>query len=59
MVQHHTGALWIGEFVFGIGQPGVGVLGKTIWRDQANEIRAMGLWRKSWYPQAPVDPVTW
>jgi len=57
MVQHHTGALRMSEFVFGIGQPGVGALGKTIWRDQANEIRAMGLWRKAWYPQAPVYPV--
>jgi uncharacterized protein (DUF305 family) len=57
MVQHHTGALRMSEFVFDIGQPGVGALGKTIWRDQANEIRAMGLWRKAWYPQAPVYPV--
>mgnify|MGYP001809586793 FL=1 len=57
MVQHHTGALRMSEFVFDIGAPGVGALGKTIWRDQANEIRAMGLWRKAWYPQAPVYPV--
>jgi uncharacterized protein (DUF305 family) len=57
MVQHHTGALRMSEFVFGIGSPGVGALGKTIWRDQAGEIRAMGLWRKAWYPQAPVYPV--
>ncbi len=57
MVQHHTGALRMSEFVFGIGSPGVGALGKTIWRDQASEIRAMGLWRKAWYPQAPVYPV--
>ncbi|MCT0224913.1 DUF305 domain-containing protein [Synechococcus sp. CS-1328] len=57
MVQHHTGALRMSEFVFDIGQPGVGALGKTIWRDQAQEIRAMGLWRKAWYPQAPVYPV--
>ncbi|KAF0654659.1 hypothetical protein L107_03094 [Cyanobium sp. Copco_Reservoir_LC18] len=57
MVQHHTGALRMSEFVFGIGAPGVGALGKAIWRDQANEIRAMGLWRKAWYPQAPVYPV--
>ncbi|WP_216918712.1 DUF305 domain-containing protein [Synechococcus sp. CCAP 1479/9] len=57
MVQHHTGALRMSEFVFGIGEPGVGALGKTIWRDQASEIRAMGLWRKAWYPQAPVYPV--
>lgn len=57
MVQHHTGALRMGEFMFDIGQPGVGALGKAIWRDQANEIRAMGLWRKAWYPQAPVYPV--
>jgi uncharacterized protein (DUF305 family) len=57
MVQHHTGALRMSEVVFGIGQPGVGALGKTIWRDQANEIRAMGLWRRAWYPQAPVYPV--
>ena len=58
MVQHHTGALRMSEFVFNIGQPGVGALGKTIWRDQANEIRAMGLWRKAWYPQSPVYPVS-
>jgi uncharacterized protein (DUF305 family) len=57
MVQHHTGALRMSEFVFDIGQPGVGALGNRIWRDQANEIRAMGLWRKAWYPQAPVYPV--
>ncbi len=57
MVQHHTGALRMSEFVFGIGAPGVGALGKAIWRDQASDIRAMGLWRKAWYPQAPVYPV--
>jgi uncharacterized protein (DUF305 family) len=57
MVQHHTGALRMSEFVFGIGSPGVGALGRTIWRDQAEELRAMGLWRKAWYPQAPVYPV--
>ncbi len=57
MVQHHTGALRMSELVFGIGQPGMGALGKTIWRDQANEIRAMGLWRRAWYPQAPAYPV--
>lgn len=57
MVQHHTGALRMSEFVFGIGSPGVGALATTIWRDQASEIRAMGLWRKAWYPQAPVYPV--
>ncbi|MFQ6538231.1 MULTISPECIES: DUF305 domain-containing protein [Aphanothece] len=58
MVQHHTGALRMGEFVFGIGEPGVGALASTIWREQAQEIRAMGLWRKAWYPQAPVHPVS-
>jgi len=57
MVQHHTGALRMSEFVFDIGQSGVGALGKAIWRDQAGEIRAMGLWRRAWYPQAPVYPV--
>ncbi len=57
MVQHHTGALRMSEFVFDIGQPGVGALAKTIWRDQAQEIRAMGQWRKAWYPEAPVYPV--
>jgi uncharacterized protein (DUF305 family) len=57
MVQHHTGALRMSEFLFDVGQPGVGALAKTIWRDQANEIRAMGLWRRAWYPQAPVYPV--
>ncbi len=57
MVQHHLGALRMGEFMFDIGQPGVGALAKRIWSDQAQEIRAMGQWRKAWYPQAPVYPV--
>ena len=58
MVQHHTGALRMSEFVFDIGVPGVGSLAKGIWRDQAQEIKAMGQWRKAWYPEAPVYPVT-
>ncbi len=57
MVQHHTGALRMSEFVFDIGVPGVGSLAKEIWRDQAQEIKAMGQWRKAWYPDAPVYPV--
>lgn len=57
MVQHHTGALRMSEFVFDIGAPGVGSLAKQIWREQAQEIRAMGQWRKAWYPQAPLYPV--
>ncbi len=57
MVQHHTGALRMSEYVFDIGVPGVGALAKDIWRDQAQEIRAMGQWRKAWYPEAPVHPV--
>ena len=58
MVQHHTGALRMSEFVFNVGSPGVGALANTIWSDQAREIKAMGQWRKAWYPQAPVYPVT-
>ncbi|MGB5135736.1 MAG: DUF305 domain-containing protein [Prochlorococcaceae cyanobacterium] len=57
MVQHHTGALRMSEFVFDVGAPGVGALARTIWRDQAQEIGAMGQWRKAWYPEAPVYPV--
>jgi uncharacterized protein (DUF305 family) len=57
MVQHHTGALRMSEFVFDIGQPGVGALAKSIWTEQAQEIRAMGQWRKAWYPEAPEYPV--
>jgi uncharacterized protein (DUF305 family) len=57
MVQHHTGALRMSELVFDIGVPGVGALAKEIWRDQAQEIKAMGQWRRAWYPQAPVYPV--
>ncbi|MFM7267067.1 MAG: DUF305 domain-containing protein, partial [Cyanobium sp.] len=57
MAVHHTGALRMSEFVFDIGQPGVGALAKTIWRDQAQEIKAMGQWRKAWFPEAPVYPV--
>ena len=45
MVQHHTGALRMGEFMVNIGEPGVGALATQIWREQAEEIRAMGLWR--------------
>ena len=59
MVQHHTGALRMGEFVFDIGQGGVGALAKAIWADQAQEIKAMGQWRKAWYPEAPLYPVAW
>jgi len=57
MVQHHTGALRMSEFVFDIGSPGVGALANGIWREQAREIKAMGQWRKAWYPEAPVYPV--
>ena len=57
MQQHHTGALLMSEYVFDIGVPGVGALAKTIWRDQAQEIKAMGQWRKAWFPEAPVYPV--
>ena len=57
MVQHHTGALRMSEYLFDVGVPGVGALAKTIWRDQAREIKAMGQWRKAWYPDAPVYPV--
>ncbi len=57
MVAHHTGALRMSEFVFDIGVPGVGALAKNIWRDQAQEIKAMGQWRKAWVPEAPVYPV--
>lgn len=59
MVQHHTGALRMSEFMFGAGAPGVGALAKEIWFEQSNEIRAMGRWRRSWYPEAPVYPVAW
>lgn len=58
MVQHHTGALRMSEYVFDIGVPGVGSLGKEIWNDQSQEIKAMGQWRKAWYPDAPVYPVS-
>ena len=57
MVAHHTGALRMSEFVFNIGSPGVGALANGIWREQAREIKAMGQWRKAWYPEAPVYPV--
>ena len=57
MVQHHTGALRMSQYVFDIGVPGVGALAKEIWRDQAQEIKAMGQWRKAWYPEAPLYPV--
>jgi uncharacterized protein (DUF305 family) len=57
MVQHHTGALRMSEFVFDIGSPGVGALANSIWREQAREISAMTRWRKAWYPEAPDYPV--
>jgi hypothetical protein len=34
-----------------------GPLAKQIWRDQDQEIKAVGQWRKAWYPEAPVYPV--
>lgn len=55
--QHHTGALRMSERVFNGASPGVGALARQIWRDQAQEIRAMILWRRAWYPQAPIYPV--
>jgi uncharacterized protein (DUF305 family) len=58
MQQHHMGALIMSEFVFNIGEPGVGALARTIWNDQAQEIKAMGQWRKAWYPDAPVYPIS-
>jgi uncharacterized protein (DUF305 family) len=57
MAAHHTGALRMSEFVFNIGTPGLGALANGIWREQAREIKAMGQWRKAWYPEAPVAPV--
>ena len=57
MVQHHTGALRMSAVVFDSESPGVGALAREIWRDQAQEIRAMGQWRRAWYPDAPVYPV--
>jgi len=59
MVQHHTGALRMSEYVFNIGVPGVGSLANQIWDEQSQEIKAMGQWRKSWYPDAPIYPVSY
>jgi uncharacterized protein (DUF305 family) len=59
MVQHHTGALRMSEYVFDIGSPGVGTLGKEIWNAQSQEIRAMQQWRKAWYPDAPIYPIAY
>ncbi|MCP9928470.1 DUF305 domain-containing protein [Cyanobium sp. CH-040] len=57
MVQHHTGALRMSEFVFNVGSPGIGALATSIWRDQAREISAMNRWRRAWYPEAPAYPL--
>ena len=57
MVQHHTGALRMSDYVFDIGSPGVGALGKEIWNAQSQEIRAMRQWRKAWYPDASIHPI--
>ena len=57
MVEHHTGALRMSEYVFNIGALGVGALANSIWNEQAREIKAMRQWRKAWYPDAPVCPV--
>lgn len=57
MVQHHTGALRMSEFVFNVGSPGVGALATSIWREQAREISAMHRWRRAWYPEAPAYPL--
>ena len=57
MVEHHTGALRMSEYVFNIGAPGVGALANSIWNEQAREIKAMRQWRKAWYSDAPIYPV--
>ncbi len=57
MVQHQSGALRMSVYVFDIGEPGVGALARDIWRDQAQEIKAMGQWRRVWFPEAPIHPV--
>ncbi|MEO1002630.1 MAG: DUF305 domain-containing protein [Cyanobacteria bacterium J06638_7] len=57
MVEHHTGALRMSELVLGTGSPALGALARQIWNEQAREIRAMRLWRRAWYPDAPVYPV--
>ena len=59
MVEHHKGALRMSEFVFDIGSPGVGAFAKEIWNVQSQEIKAMGQWRKAWYPEAPVYPIAY
>jgi len=41
------GRLRMSEFVFNIGQPGVGASGHTIGADQAQEIGNDGSWRKA------------
>jgi uncharacterized protein (DUF305 family) len=57
MVQHHSGALRMAELVFDSGEPGVGALAKEIWRDQAQEIKAMGQWRQAHrVPRGPDLP---
>jgi uncharacterized protein (DUF305 family) len=32
MIEHHNGALWMSEYVFNIGAPGVGALANSIER---------------------------
>lgn len=59
MAQHHNGALRMSEFVFDSGAPGVGALAREIWNDQVLEIRAMALWRRAWYPEAPTYPLSY
>lgn len=59
MVQHHKGALLMSEFVFDSGSPGVGAFAKEIWDAQTQEIKAMGQWRKAWYPEAPIYPIAY
>jgi len=49
----HWGACALSEFVFQIiGQPGVGALGHSIWRDSGRD-RRWPLCARPWYPQAP------
>jgi hypothetical protein len=52
-----TSPLRMSEFVFDLGVPGLGALAKEIWRDQAQQIKAMGQWRRAWFPEAPIYPV--